>query len=165
MIQFIYGKPQGGPLVSGRVEEWEWSRRGGNYNNHRDFFTIHWEIQESKPNEVRFHVESPIAEVDQNLNDIKKNIISRFISDGFLIGKIRDEILSAGYEYKVGRRITEKCIRKYKSIEPFRIIIPKCFELPSFEENIEHIHNAFGQTIHSVIEPYLIEIKKKDEEL
>ncbi|RXK85146.1 hypothetical protein EST62_07640 [Chlorobaculum sp. 24CR] len=156
MIQFIYGKPKGGPLVSGRDEEWEWSRRGGDYKNHRDFFTIHWEVQTSKPNEVRFHVESPIAEVDHKLNDIKNNIVSRFIRDD-----IKEAILSAGFEYKIGYRISEKCIRRYKSTEPFRIIMPNRFDLLSAEKNIEQIHEFFKRTIHSAVEPYLIRLQEE----
>jgi hypothetical protein len=160
MIQFIYGNPQGGPLVSGRVEEWDWSRRGGDYKNHRDFFTIHWEIQTSKPNEVRFHVESPVVEVDHKLNDIKNDIVSRFIRDD-----IREAIFSAGFDYKIGSRISEKCIRLYKSTEPFRIILPKHFEMSSFEKNIEYIHEIFSRTINSALEPYLIKIKEEFGEL
>lgn len=157
---YIYGKPIGGPLVSGRVEEWTWSRRGGDYKNGRDFFTIHWEIQENKPNEVRFHVESPTVEVDNKLNDIKNDIVSIFLRDD-----IKRVILSKGFDYKIGSRISEKCIRRYKSTEPFRIIMPKHFELPSFEENIKLIHNIFRPTIDSAIELYLIQIKEEFGEL
>lgn len=156
MIRFRYGNPIGGALVSGRVDEWEWSRRGGDYKNGRDFFTIHWEMQENKPNEVRFHVESPNFNEDPRLNNLKVDIVLRFLKDD-----IRKAIYSADFEFKSGRRISENCIRKYKSTEPFRIILPKRFLLPSAEENIEQIHNIFRKTIDVAIAPYLTKIQEE----
>jgi len=146
----------GGSLVSGRVPNWDWSRNGGDYTNHRDFFTVHWEVQERTPAAVRLHVESPPALVDAELNGIKKQVVERMLADD-LAAAVR----AAGFEYQRGRMVSAASIARYKSTEAFRVLLPAQRCQNTAEASLEMVHAALEAAVSRAIEPFLSQIERE----
>ena len=71
----LHGRSIGGGLEKTVVFEWDWTKGNGGYNEHHDFFSIHWEVQVRDRTGVRLHVESPRYSVDPFLNSLKQDVI------------------------------------------------------------------------------------------
>lgn len=148
-MEFTHGKTLSGDYVTGVVEEWAWHRRGGSYAEHRDFFVVHWELQLRYPNDVRLHVESPRAEVDEQLNAIKADVV-----DALLSAAVEAEVERRGFAYVRGRKISEACVRRYKSTEPFRVVVDGA-ALGGPERSLALVHDALRDLVHARLAPHV----------
>lgn len=128
--------------------------RGGSYDAHRDFLTVHWEVRESSPRDIRLHVEAPRESIDPDLNSIKADIIAAFLDPS-----VERAIAQRGLAYRVGRRISDKSISRYKSTEPFRIELDASAGT-DMERNLMLVHHALADLVGSRLAPFLPEIER-----
>ncbi len=82
-MNFQSGSSKSGPYEFGYEQGWHWSLNEGSYDRGRDFFWVHLEISDDKPNSVKLHVESPNSIADHNLNLIKQQMVQEFLSATF----------------------------------------------------------------------------------
>jgi hypothetical protein len=155
-MRFLEDELVGGALIAGIIPEWEWSHNGGSYYTHKDFLWMHWEIQEKSPNEIRFHVESPTEQIDPALNGIKEDIVNEVLSTQTL-----NKIESAGFTIQKGRRVSQKCVRGFKSTEPFRVLLREDQAKSSMKENLLFVHEKAGAVLQEIIDRYLDRIKER----
>lgn len=154
-VEFVYGKAVGGPFVTGVLEQWHWRRIGGSYAKHHGFFDVHWEAQEANPLEIRLHVESPCDAVDAELNSLKSALVASLLDEN-----LRLAIEGRGFEYRRGLRVSDKCIRGFKSTEPFRVILDSA-RAGDIEANLSLVHREIGDLVEARIAPLLPAIRRK----
>lgn len=148
-MRYSYGKAVGGPFVTGVIPEWTWRRPGGSYARHQGFFDVHWEAQAACPHEIRLHVEAPAGEVDPELNALKAALVEALLAPG-----IEQGVTARGFGYKRGSRISAKCIARFKSTEPFRVVIGTP-GARSVEDNLALVHEAIGDLVAERIQSLL----------
>lgn len=156
MMDLIFKKDKqiSGKLCKGYLENWDFSRNNGSYVKGKDFLSIHWEIAENSPGEVRFHVEAPTYLIDNELNLIKSKIIILLLSK---IIEIKN-CATVG-ELKTGSRLSKIDINK--STEVFKIILDKKNICNNSEENIKQVNIQLQDIINNVIEKFTLDIKNK----
>ena len=139
----------GGGLEHGHELNWHRSKNGGHYNRHQDFFWVHWEIGDAKPCSIKFHVESPRVDVDAELNGIKQDMVSAFLSADF-------ECLATqcGYNYKRGGRTKPEHMERFKCTEAFRVVLKPEQCQGNHRANIETVNAAMGPTVRAVLERF-----------
>src|SRR5262245_17378079 len=108
-MNFESDSSKDGKLEFGYEDGWHWSSNGGNYKNGRDFFWIHWEINDLRPSNVKLHVECPPADAEPEMNAIKHEIVEAFLSPNFK--KILEQ---NGYSYAENRKVKSADIRQNK---------------------------------------------------
>lgn len=155
-VRFVPARQVGGELISGMVEEWEWYRNGGSYAKHRDFLTVHWEVQEKSPRFIRLHVDSPSVTVDPVLNRIKADIVEAMLSLD-----MRAEVQARGFEYQLGRLISDKAIADNKSTEPFRIELSPPQLTERLEQGLVLVHESLGSVVQGTLEPFRERIRRE----
>lgn len=126
---------------------WNFNRSNGNYKSGINFFSIHWEVNSDSPNLIRFHVESPIQTVDQNLNDLKFEIISE------IKGNLKNAnlLLKNGILVNSSRSNNEKNIRNNKSSEVFHVSLDESYDYHRVKESINLINNDLNQFLDQFI--------------
>ncbi|OOM05686.1 hypothetical protein [Clostridium saccharobutylicum] len=149
---FKEDKQISGKLCKAYLENWDFSRNNGSYAKGEDFLSIHWEIAESSPDEVRFHVEAPTHSIDNELNLIKSKIIILLLSK---LIEIKNRI-NIG-ELKSGSRLTKIDINK--STEVFKIILDQKNIMSTAKENIDQVNSKVEDIINNVIEKFSLDIK------
>lgn len=135
---------------------WNFIRSKGNYNSGIDFFSIHWEVNSDSPNIIRFHVESPREEVDQNLNNLKFEIITD-IKDNL---KHAESLLKKGTLVNSLRSNNEKNIRNNKSSEVFHVSLDESYDYPRVKEAVNLVNNDLNQFLDQFILKHTERIKK-----
>ena len=145
-MRFLEDELVGGALIAGIIPEWEWSHNGGSYYTHKDFLWMHWEIQEKSPTE----------QIDPALNGIKEDIVNEVLSTQTL-----NKIESAGFTIQKGRRVSQKCVRGFKSTEPFRVLLREDQAKSSMKENLLFVHEKAGAVLQEIIDRYLDRIKER----
>lgn len=145
-MQFQNGSSISGPYEFGYEEGWHWSKNGGNYNSGRDFFSVHWEISDHKPGDVKLHIESPKSNVEPKLNEIKKEMVEQFLSVRF-----KNLVEEKGFVYVVGRNIGSSSIEKNKSTQAFRVAVSNEQRLGSHQANIEMMNSIAGEAVREVV--------------
>lgn len=148
-MKFQSGSSTDGPYEFGYEQGWHWSKNGGKYDNNRDFFWIHWEINDRNPESVKLHVECPKATLEPELNSIKQEIVESFLSAHF-----KNLIEQHGYTYMVGRRIKPEHVKRNKSTQPFRVLLTEKQIQSTHQANIEMINAITSKAISDVIEPF-----------
>jgi|SRR5579884_2089700 len=148
-MRHIYGESLGGPLEKSVPDEWDWSKNDGEYTNHRDFFSVHWEVQERDPNSIRLHVESPRYEKDPFLNNLKQEVVNAILNSN--IAKV---VQHSGYQYKRGSKVSSSDVQKYKSTEPFRIVLTDKQRKPTTEQDIDLVHRAIGPHVNQIVQRF-----------
>lgn len=151
---FIKDKQRSGELCKAYLENWNFSRNNGSYAKGKDFLSIHWEIAGNSPDKVRFHVETPIYSIDNELNLIKSKIIILLLSK---LIEIKD-CVTVG-ELETGIKLSEIDINK--STEVFKIILVKKNICTTPEENIKLVNIQLEDIINNVIEKFALAIKNK----
>lgn len=148
-LRHEHGTLIGGPLKKAVVFEWDWSKNGGGYGENRDFFTVHWEVQERDPNSIRLHVESPVYQNDSFLNELKQEVI-----DAILASNIGQVVQQNGYEFQRGRKLSSEAVQKYKSTEPCRVILTDNQRQPTTEQDMAMVNAAIGPHIDQIIQRF-----------
>jgi len=156
VVDLIFEKDKqiSGRLCKAYLENWDFSRNNGSYTKNEDFLSIHWEIAENSPDEVRFHVEAPTYLIDNELNLIKSKIIILLLSKLIEI----KNCVSIG-ELKPGSRLSQ--IDTNKSTEVFKIILDKKNICTTPEENIKQVNIQLQDIINNVITKFIPDIKNK----
>lgn len=152
-MDYNRGALVGGPFTQGLERRWDWKRNGGNYHNHRDFFSVHWEVQDRDPFSIRLHVEAPSHAKDPILNDLKHDVIV-----ALLASKIGDVVQQSGHDYLPGTRTSEAAIRRYKSTEAFRVVWGAGSKVP-VEQRIAAVHEAIGPHIEAVLSDFAARLR------
>jgi len=152
---FQSGSSKDGPYEFGYEQGWHWSKNGGSYDNSRDFFWIHWEINEAKPNRVKLHIECPNAMVEPELNEIKQEMAQAFLSPQF-----KNLIEQSGYTYIPGRQIRPEHIRRNKGTQPFRIELTEHQCQSSRQANIEMVNAVMGQAIGEIVKRFTSQLNR-----
>mgnify|MGYP001595006719 CR=1 FL=1 len=150
---FKADKQISGGLCKGYLVNWNFSRNNGSYSKGKDFLSIHWEIGQSSADIVRFHVESPIDSVDNELNFIKNKIIT------LILAKLKDikNCIKIG-ELKTGLRLSNT--NSNKSTEVFKVILYPNNVFSTHEENIKQVHNQVEGIINDVVMKFTLDIEK-----
>lgn len=145
-------KQRSGKLNKAYLANWDFSRNNGSYSKGKDFLSIHWEIKEDSPNEVRFHVESPIYSIDNELNLIKSKIIILLLAN---LIELKNRVTIG--ELKVGLNVYK--IDTNKSTEVFKVILDQNNMLSTDEENIKQVNAQVEDIINKVIMKFILNIK------
>ncbi len=157
-MQFTDGASIDGPYTFGHEQGWHWSKNQGNHARGRDFFWVHWEISDGKPNHVKLHIESPKSEIDPELNAIKEQLVVAFLSP-----KISRLATQNGFAYKIGSRLKSEHIEKYRSTQAFQLILtPEQCKRDS-RANIEMINEVLGQSVQEVIDRFTPQLNRQFE--
>jgi len=138
-----------GPLELGYEQGWHWSVRKGGHVSGQDFFWVHWEISNHKPNDVKLHVESPKASVDEDLNNLKQEVIEQLLAVQF-----QKLIEDRGWEFVRGIQLKAESIEKNKSTQVFRVVLPSEQKKETHQENIEMVNSVAGKEINEVIQRF-----------
>jgi hypothetical protein len=154
-MRHVHGESLGGPLQKSQSTEWDWSKNGGGYNAHRDFFSVHWEVQDRDPNSIRLHVESPKYEVDSFLNDLKQEVVNAiFASD------LAQVVQRSGYQYKRGSKVSSSAVQNFKSTEPFRVVLTDEQRKLTTEQDIALVHNVIGPHVNQIVRRFTDRLKQ-----
>ncbi len=148
-MQHIQGTSLGGNLEKSVPSNWDWSKNGGEYVNGRNFFSVHWEVQERDPNSIRLHVESPNSSIDPFLNDLKQEVVQ-----AILLSDIASKVSTCGFEYEEGKKTSIASIKRYKSTEPFRVNLAHHQRKPTTEKDIAMVHEAVGHYVNQIVQKY-----------
>ena len=148
-MEYNRGVLVGGPFTQGVDRRWDWTRNYGGYHRHRDFFSVHWEVQERDPSCVRLHVEAPSQAIDPFLNGIKQELVT-----AILASDIADVVRRSGYLYQPGARTSDRAIQRYKSTEPFRVVVNADRHGQTSVERIDLVHAAIGPHVATIIERF-----------
>lgn len=154
-MKFETGSSKDGPYEFGYEQGWHWSKNGGKHANNRDFFWVHWEINDKNPESVKLHVECPKAAIEPELNGIKQQIIEALLSTRF-----KKLIEEHGYTYIVGRQVSPEYIRANKSTQAFRILLTEEQRQGTHQANIKMINAIINQAISEVIEPFAAQLNR-----
>ena len=92
-------------------KKWSWIKNNGGYDNKRDFFRMHWEVQDNYPDRVHFHVEAPAYDNDPELNLLKQKVILKIINSD-----IEKNARSNNLNYVKGRFTSLKSIKKNRQL-------------------------------------------------
>ena len=145
-MEFQHGTLIGGSYTKGVVTGWDWITNGGGYNKHRDFFSVHWEVQEHDPYSVRLHVEAPARKIDSILNGIKHDLVA-----AILASNIPGIAHGAGYEYLAGRRVSAPEMNRNKSTEAFRIVLTPGHPARTSKDRIAAVHSILKPHVEAII--------------
>ena len=154
-MKFETGSSIDGPYKFGYEQGWHWSKDGGNYNNNRDFFWVHWEINDKNPESVKLHIECPKAEIEPELNSIKQEIVEAFLSARF-----KNLIEQHGYKYIIGRQIKPEHIKRNKGTQAFRISLTQQQRQSTHHENIEIINAITGEFVREVVGRFTAQLNR-----
>lgn len=150
----------GNELERGGPRSWDWTKNGGHYFNHRDFFSVHWEIHLPKtPGVLRLHVESPRFEISETLNDLKGEVVESLRATRF-----RHEVESAGYGFKAGSRVSTEAIKANKCTEVFRVILTPKQRGETHRAEIEQVQQSIGAGIDEVLRRFTPRLRECFEE-
>jgi hypothetical protein len=149
-MRHTLGNILGGPLQKTIIEGWDWSKNNGEYKNHRDFFSVHWEVQERDPNSIRLHVESPNYTIDPFLNNLKQDVV-----DAILISNLAAAVQSSGFQHKRGSKTSCSAVQKYKCTEPFRVILTDIQRQPTTEQDIALVHKVIGPHVDEIVQLFV----------
>jgi hypothetical protein len=144
LVSFPRGSGKRGGFQQGIVEEWDWCKLDGGYDEGVGFFSVHWEIHDWNPDSIRLHVESPAISIDSELNSIKVAIIKEVIASS-----IRNHIIQKGYEFRQGTKILQT--ETNKSTEAFRVVLQQHQKMSNHEDNMKLVHNLAEHLIHPII--------------
>src|SRR5688572_11019011 len=128
------GVSRDGGLATGCEEEWEYSRLNGNYDDGSDFFYVHWETKDRDPYNIRFHIEAPKYSIDPVLNSFKQSVINAILNSD-----IEHIVIEKGFNFKLGKYIEDKHIKRNKSTEVFRVMLSTDQAMQTHKENIEEV--------------------------
>ncbi len=148
-MKYSHGKLVGGGFTKGSDPAWDWAKCGGGYDQNRDFFSVHWEVQERDPANIRLHVEAPTSSEDSLLSSIKQQVI-----EAILAYDIATVAHQAGWIYKRGARVSTAAIHKHKSTEAFRVRLGHEQRKLTSEGDIETVNEAIGQHIGLILEQF-----------
>jgi hypothetical protein len=148
-MKYDHGELVGGKFTNGTQPRWDWTRHGGSYGQNRDFFSVHWEVQERDPSSIRLHVEAPDESADATLNQIKQQVVQALLaSDIETIAK------QNGFVYRPGSQISSKAMSRNKSTEAFRIVLDSAQRKPTSEEDIATVHEVFDFYVSQILDPF-----------
>ena len=127
-LKFMCGSSTDNDWIKGSADGWEWSTRGAGYEDERDFFSVHWQIDlprgffpdrqvnswkgrfpnwqidtpKNHPRATRIavllHVASPRHDIDPALNDLKQEVIEAMLNSA-----VKQQVRVNGFEYEIGR--------------------------------------------------------------
>lgn len=143
----------GGSFTQGLERRWDWTKNGGNYHQHRDFFSVHWEVQDRDPHSIRLHVEAPSQERDPILNAVKHDVIA-----ALLASKIGLVVRQSGHDYLPGPRTSEAAMRRYKCTEAFRVVW-RTGSKATVEQKIAAVHEAIGPHVETVLDDFAARLR------
>ncbi len=146
-MNFHSNSSKSGPYEFGYEQGWHWSRNKGSYDQGRDFFWVHLEISDDKPNSVKLHVESPNVTEDEKLNLLKQQMVQEFLSPHF-----KKAVEENGFSFIPGRQVNLELIKKNKCTQPFRVVLTEEQSRETHQENIEIVNAAMSQSINKVIQ-------------
>lgn len=131
-----------GELAEAARDGWDWSRQGGKYSNHKNFFGVHWQVQTESVNRIRLHVQSPTRDKGAVLNRIKCELVG-----ALRIAGIEQIANQHGYAYDDTQgRTTTDAMENNKSTEVFQVVL---FQgTPSAatpKEKVKQVHVAIRQ--------------------
>jgi hypothetical protein len=155
-MKYDHGKLVGGKFTKSTNPDWNWARHGGSYDKNRDFFSVHWEVQERDPSSIRLHVESPDESADAALNLIKHQVVQ-----ALLASNIKSIALHKGYAYRSGPRISAKAMSSNKSTEAFRIVLDSAQRKSTPEEDIETVHKAFESHVSEILAQFEDQLRQQ----
>lgn len=140
-----------GSLTWFQPPKWYWTRNGGDYTHSRDFFCVHWEIQQAPlqlqlGHFVRLHVECPRFGVDSLLNGIKEDLVM-----DLALPALKQAVLRAGFEYKISGKRSQQYIRQFPCTEVFRVLLPQTQWLESPEANLSLVDGRLHANVEEVV--------------
>lgn len=151
---FKKDKQNSGKLCKGYLGNWDYSRNKGSYSKGKDFLSLHWEIKDDSKNKVRFHVESPVFSINNELNLIKNKLIIAILAK---ILEIKS-FVNVG-EVEIGSMLlksdTNKCT------EVFKVVLFQNNTFSTYEENIEQVNNQVEVILNEILSKFSSEIKQK----
>lgn len=148
-MNFCSNFSKSGPYEFGYEQGWHWSKNKGSYDQGRDFFWVHWEISDDKPDSVKLHVESPNVTEDEQLNLLKQQMVQEFLSSHF-----KKAVEENGFSFVPGRQVSLELVKRNKSTQPFRVVLTPEQAQKTHRENIEMVNAAMSQSINEVVERF-----------
>jgi hypothetical protein len=155
-LEYVRGRQMHGHFVAGAPASWGFVNFGDGaravhraYDKGYDFFTVHWQVNDSDSGVIRLHVEAPRFDTDATLNDIKRDVI-RVIE----ASNVAQVVSEQGYSYVAGPKTTDDEIRRFKSTEVFRVKLDDDQRQPTPEQSIEGVHAAVGSAVRMVLERF-----------
>jgi len=145
-----------GPFELGHEQGWHWSVRKGGHASGEDFFWVHWEISNDRPNDVKLHVESPKASADEELNNLKQEVIEQLLAVQF-----QKLIEDRGWEFVRGVQLKAESIENNKSTQVFRVVLPSEQKKGTHQENIEMVNSIAGEEISEIIQRFKGQLDKR----
>ncbi len=93
-------------------------------------------------------------EAGAKLNAIKQDIV-----EDFLAVRFRDLIEQAGYKYKLGNRVKQEHMEKFKSTSAFHVLLNETQSKEDARANIEMVNAILRDEIQPIIERYQEQLK------
>jgi len=153
---FQNASSKSGPYELGHEQGWHWSTRKGGHASGQDFFWVHWEISSDRPNDVKLHVESPKASVDEELNNLKQEVIKQLLTVQF-----QKLIENSDWEFARGIRLKTESIENNKSTQVFRVVLPPEQKKETHQQNIEMVNSVAREAINEVLAPFKDRLDKR----
>lgn len=130
------------------LSHWAWPRGGTatDYMRGSGFFRIHWEVVlPDGTGQVSFHVESPTADVDAVLNELKVSMIDAVVASG-----ARSTAESHGLGFRTINRRRET-LAGQKLTSAFAVTLPDAWGTESPFVNMVRVHDLLGDNVERAI--------------
>lgn len=135
---------------------WNFVRFGGSYSSGKNFFSIHWEVNSSSANLVRFHVEAPTEKEDKNLNDLKYQIVNEIKNNLHEA----ESLIKEGQIVESVRASKEKNIKNDKSSEVFHVVLDDSYDYKKVKEGIILVNKNLRGFLDQYIQKHSERFKK-----
>jgi hypothetical protein len=73
---------------------------------------------------------------------------------------LAEVVQSSGYQYKRGSKVSISAIQRFKSTEPFRVVLTDAQRKSTTEQDIALVHDVIGEHVNQIVQRFTIRLNQ-----